>query len=70
MLREPLRATERNRCLGQLVGCWPLPAELPEMGSKVKGESQAKGVRQLLGQGERLAAPLQGLLRIAKQPQG
>ena len=41
-----------------------------EPGSKVQGKSQAKGVRQLLGQGERLVAPLQGLVRIAKKPQG
>ena len=34
------------------------------------GQSQAKGMRQLLGQGERFVAPLQGLVRIAKKPQG
>ena len=48
----------------------PLPAELMEPGSKVQGISQTKGVRQLLGQGECLLASLQGLVRIAKIPQG
>ena len=41
-----------------------------EPGSKDQGKSQAKGVRQLLGQGECLVAPLQGLVWIAKIPQG
>ena len=35
-----------------------------------QGKRQAKGVRQLLRQGHRLVAPLQGLVRIAQKPQG
>src|SRR5437016_9971138 len=41
-----------------------------EPGGKVQSPSQAKGMRQLLGQGERLLASLEGLVRIAKHPQG
>src|SRR5262245_46346208 len=40
-----------------------------EPGSKVEGKSEAKGVRQLLGQRERLGASPAALVRIAKQPQ-
>ena len=36
----------------------------------VQGKSQAMGVRQLPGQGERLVAPFEGLVWIAKRPQG
>ena len=38
-------------------------------GRKGQGRRQAKGVRQLLGQGERLLTALPGLVRIAQQPQ-
>src|SRR5712692_8538795 len=41
-----------------------------ELGSKDQGCSQTRGVRQILGQDNRLVAPLQGLVRMAKQPQG
>src|SRR5712692_8412590 len=40
-----------------------------EYGSMTQGPSQAKGVRQLLGQGDRRVAPLQGLVWIAEIPQ-
>src|SRR4029450_9405058 len=39
-------------------------------GSKEQGVSQAKGVRQFPGQRQRLVGPLQGLVGIAKKPQG
>ena len=66
---ESLLNRERHGCLSTLLGCLTLPAELIEYGSKIQSKSQAKGVRELLSQGERLVAPLQGLVRIAKEPQ-
>ena len=39
-------------------------------GGKVQGRCQTGGVRQGLGQGERLAQALQGLVRIAEDPEG
>src|SRR5713226_8984447 len=72
-LRQPvgksLLSTEGNRSLGPLLGRLSLPAALVELGSDGQGKSQAKGVRQLLGQSECLVAPLQRLVRIAKLPQ-
>ena len=47
----------------------PLPAVADGARQQRSGEAQAKGVRQLLGQGECFVAPLQGLVRIAKKPQ-
>ena len=58
---KPLLARERDRCLCPLSDCVPLPAELMEPGRKDQGNSQAVGVRQLLGQGERLAGSSSGL---------
>jgi hypothetical protein len=36
-----------------------------EPGRKVQGKRAAEGMRQLLGEGERLLVPVQGLFRIA-----
>jgi hypothetical protein len=46
-----------------------LPAESMEQGGNVQGIGEAKRVRQLLGQGERLMAFGEHLDWIAKQPQ-
>src|SRR5437867_6460479 len=40
-----------------------------EHGSGGQSNSQAKGVRQLLGERQRLPLSVQGLVRIAKKPQ-
>ena len=48
--RKPLLVRERNQCLGLLLSCLLLPAELMERGGDAQGPSQAEGVRQLLGQ--------------------
>ena len=40
-----------------------------QCGSKEQGNCQCQGVSQLAGQGQRLLAPLQGLVRIAQKPQ-
>jgi hypothetical protein len=42
---------------------------LREPGSKDEGNGEAKGVRQLLGEGERFVDSPQGLVRIAEIPQ-
>jgi hypothetical protein len=47
-----------------------LSTKLVEHGSIAQGTSQAKGMRQLLAQGERLALPVESLVWIAKKPQG
>ena len=49
--------------------CLSFPAQLLEPGSKIEGKSEAKGVRQLLGEGERVVDAPQGLLWTAKMPQ-
>src|SRR5262249_36836941 len=49
------------------LGC--LPAEVMDMGHLAEGCSQTMGVRERLGQGQRLMAALQGLVRIAQLPQ-
>src|SRR5262249_4182019 len=67
--RKPLLGRDGNGCLGPLLGCPPLPAELMEPGRKVQGKSQARRVSEILGQGERRVALREGLLRIAKMPQ-
>ena len=46
------------------------PAALLEPGRKDEGNSEAKGVRQLLGEGERVVDAPQGLVGIAELPQG
>ena len=52
------------------MGGLPFPAELMEAGRISPGIRQAKGVRQLLGQGQRLVGRSQGLVWIAEMPQG
>src|SRR5205823_8447549 len=72
----PLREEDRNPLLGRegypcpcpLLRQWPFPAELMEPGRKAQGKRQAEGVRHLLGQRQRLVAPVQGLVWIAQPP--
>ena len=47
-----------------------LPAELIDLSHTLQGKRQAEGVRQILGQRDRLLASLEGLVRVAKIPQG
>ena len=68
--RKPLLVRERYGGLRTLLGHWPLPAQVMHQGGIVKSRRQADGVRQLLGQGERLVDPCEGLVWIAEQPQG
>jgi len=64
-----LRA-EGHGGLSPLAGSVRLVAKLMEHGGIVEGQRQTKGVCQLLSQDERLLASCQGLVRIAKMPQG
>src|SRR5262249_39073096 len=64
-----LLSREGNGCLCSLLSCLPLPAELMKDGGDNRGISQAQRMRQLVGQSERVAATLEGLVRIAKEPQ-
>ena len=58
-------------CLRLLLGYLFLPTELIELWQQhAKAIARAIGMRQLLSQGESFVAPLQGLVRIAKIPQG
>src|SRR5215813_12383219 len=62
-------ACEPERCLSLLVGTLPLPTAPMDLSGKEQGRGHTGWVRQLAGQGQRLVAPLQGLVRIAKRPQ-
>ncbi len=42
---------------------------MEESTSHAQGKAQGKGVIQLVSQRQRLPAPLQGLIRIAEEPQ-
>src|SRR5262245_30007645 len=48
----------------------PLPTQHTEMGSKIQGHRQAKGVRYSLHQGEGLMTSLQGLVWKTQIPEG
>jgi hypothetical protein len=66
---KPLLVRERYGGLCALLGSRSLPAKVMQQGCIVKSRRQADGVRQLLGQGESLVAPGEGLVWIAEQPQ-
>jgi hypothetical protein len=68
-MHKPLFTREQNCYLGSLLGQLPLPTALMDLGSKNQGPNQAKGVRQLLGQGESRVALREGLIWIAQKPQ-
>ena len=53
-----------------LLDCLALTAEMSEQTGNTQGKAQGEGVIQLLSQVKRLLTPLQGLIRIAKEPQG
>jgi hypothetical protein len=55
---------EAGFCLGGIR----LPPQLMERRHGVLGTRQTEGVLQLLGAGQHLMAPRQGLIRIAQQP--
>src|SRR5437867_3653475 len=55
--------------LRPLLARLSVPTNLMQHGSKAQGKRQAEGVRQLLGQGERVEVLLEGLVWIAKKPQ-
>ena len=59
---------EGDEGLGLCLGYLSLAAVETEQRRKVQGKSAAKRVRQLLGEAERLLAPLEGLVWIPKQP--
>jgi hypothetical protein len=69
-VRKPLVGTEGNQRFCPLLSCLPLPTELVDCDSNAQGQSQAKRVRQLVGQGENLANPPKGLVWVAKKPEG
>ena len=62
-------ARQPERCLGLLVGALRLSTELMDQRGKEQGRHHTGRVRQRAGQGQRLLAPLQGLVQIAKRPQ-
>src|SRR5262249_50000067 len=69
-LWKPLLAGERHTCLCPLLGGVSLPTGVMQHGRIVEGSRQAEGVRQVLGQGDRLVAPCEGLVWIAELPEG
>jgi hypothetical protein len=66
---KSLLGSEPHERLGALLHHQHVPAGLMERGRPGQGDSQARGVRQLLGQCERLGTSPAGLVRIAQQPQ-
>src|SRR5262249_37742444 len=60
----------RHACLCPLLGGVPLPAVAMHEGCIVEDSRQADGVRQVLGEGNCLVAPREGLVWIAKLPEG
>ena len=69
--QEILRGVRHlQRALGHLLDGLPLAAELVEHGGVAEGSSQARGVRELPGEDQRLRDGRQGLVRIAQRPQG
>src|SRR4029450_10257585 len=68
-VRKPLLSGESDGRLSLLLGCVPFGEEVMEPSRQGKSNNQSEGMRQLLGQGEGLMAPLPGLGRIAQQPQ-
>src|SRR5467141_1552208 len=67
--REPLLPREGYGYLCPRLGRFTLPPELMDPGGKVEGIRQAERMRELLGQGQRLMAPLEGLVWIPQQPE-
>src|SRR5882762_9648511 len=67
--REPLLPCEGYGCLCPRLGRLPLPPELMDPGGKGEGIRQAERMREILGQGQCLLAPPEGLVRIPKQPE-
>jgi hypothetical protein len=63
---ESLLSVERNGRRRPFLRGLYVPAELTEHASEAHGIRQAKGVTQLLGQGERFTTAPQGLIRIAR----
>src|SRR5262249_45977776 len=66
--RKPSFRRERNGCLCLLLGQLPFLTELMKPSSNVQDRTQAIGVRQLLGQGERRVTSLESLRWITEQP--
>src|SRR5262249_43795699 len=69
-LRKPLLIRKRHQVLCLLSGYLHLAAEPMQPHRTLQSIRQTVRVRQLLRQGECLTASLQGLVRIAKQPEG
>ena len=61
---------EPDQCLCLLLDCLPLLSLLTDSEGSNRSLSQAKGMRQFPGQGERFLTPLERLVRIAQGSQG
>jgi hypothetical protein len=68
--REPVLGRDRRRGLGARLNRRPLAAVLMEHRGEVERQGERAGLAQFSAQGDRLAAALQRLVRIAQQPEG
>ena len=68
-MRKSLFRGKADNGFSTLLGCTHLAAELMEHRSSTQGNTQAKGVHNLLRQSYRFVAPRQPLVRIAQEPQ-
>src|SRR5215470_11990596 len=69
-LRKPLFRGKADGGFGAFLGDTHLATELMQFRHPTEGDTQAKGMRQLLREGQRLVAPQPSLVRIAQIPQG
>src|SRR5262249_44695602 len=68
-MRKSLLLRETDGGFGASLGATHLATELMKHGSRNEGNTEAKGVCNLLRQGHRLVTLHQPLIRIAKYPQ-
>src|SRR5215813_8477471 len=68
-IRKAMRLCEADRRLGVRLRGLRVPAEALYDRREAVGEGKVVGVSELLGQSERLVAPLECLRRIATHPQ-
>ena len=67
--REAVLARERDQLLGAFPRGRRLAASPVEQARIVERTGQRVGMRRAAGDGQRLQAPRQGLIRVAEQPQ-
>ena len=68
--RKPLVGAEGHDGLGACLGQGRLPTQVMQHRSPVQGQGETKGVRELLGQGQRCLAAGHRLVGVPEEPEG